>query len=171
MCISYTPYTFVSSKQLSGDKKLSKMNKQITFQAFDKEFKVRDLEACEPKVYALVQEYMAEKNCWPALWISDSEFSTLTEIEKASFIYHAINHPHYNNPVENFYVSMVRNGRFTKAQAIENIVKQINHHAGILSRVQHDGTFRYQTILNHRAELNRYVNDFQAVSDYKVPVS
>lgn len=67
---------------------------------------------------------------------------------------------------ESIYIGMIRRGQITKDKAVEIIVGNMNHHAKILANIRHDDTFRYQSILNHRYEVNRYVDEFKEVVDW-----
>lgn len=45
-----------------------------------------------PKIKALVEEYILDQNCWPALWATDLN---LDHVDTACFIYHCLNHTNY----------------------------------------------------------------------------
>jgi hypothetical protein len=45
------------------------------------------------RIENLVNNYISDQNCWPDTWIQDDK--TLSELEKATFIYHCLNHDNY----------------------------------------------------------------------------
>ena len=45
------------------------------------------------RISNLVDDYISDQNCWPDTWIQGDK--TLTESEKAIFIYHCLNHENY----------------------------------------------------------------------------
>lgn len=67
---------------------------KTTTQVFNSTFRVDALLANQA-VKPLVEEYLADQNCWPALWISDKEFAHLSEDDKAAFVYQCTSSPLY----------------------------------------------------------------------------